>query len=381
MIYVDNAATSWPKPNNVAEKVVESINQIGANPGRGGHRLSVEAGRRVFQTRENIARLFNLEDSKQIVFTLNTTDGLNMVIKGVLSPGDHVITSVLEHNSVLRPLHNLSRNGVDIDIVKCDKNGFIPPQWIHDKINDRTKMVVLNHASNVIGTVQPVEEIGKKLGEQVFFLVDAAQTAGTYPIDLKEMPVDALAFSGHKGLLGPQGTGGLYIAPGQELRFWREGGTGSHSEQPEQPLDMPDRYESGTPNTPGIAGLNAGVEFLLDNGVSKLLGEEKSLIETLYQGIKNLPGIKVYGPGPSSECIPVLSFNHKNMNSQEFSMILDEQYNIACRGGLHCAPKIHEYMGSASSGMVRMSVGPFNTQTEITEIIQAIKEIAEHLGE
>lgn len=381
LIYADNAATSWPKPQGVPDSMREMICDIGANPGRGGHRLSIEAGRLVYQTREKLARFFKLEESERLIFTLNTTDGLNLVIKGILSPGDHVITSVLEHNSVLRPLQNLSRKGLQIDLVECDGEGFIDPDAVLSKVKRNTKMVILNHASNVLGTLQPIEAVGEKLKEKdVFFLVDAAQTAGVCPIDLGSLPVDALAFSGHKGLLGPQGIGGLYIAAGREKGFWREGGTGSHSERPEQPLELPDRYESGTPNTPGIAGLGAGIDFLMANGVSHMLENERQLMQTLYQGIKDLSGVFIYGPGDFSRCVPVMGFNHSKINSQELCMILDQHYDIASRGGLHCAPKIHEFMGTHTSGMARLSLGPFNTREDVKEIIKALEEIDVHLN-
>ena len=313
MIYLDNAATSWPKPPGVKEAMVKFMEEIGANPGRSGHLLSIEAARILYETREALATCFNVKDSSRIVFTLNATESINLALKGLLKPGDHVITSSMEHNSVMRPLRDLEKNGIELSIILCSREGILDPQGVERKIQSNTKMVVLNHASNVTGTLLPIREVGVIARKHnLLFLVDAAQTAGAYPIDVESDGIDLLAFTGHKSLYGPQGTGGLVIGervPEKKMTPLKQGGTGSRSEFEEQPDFLPDRFESGTPNGVGIAGLLAGIHFVLERGVEQIHQYENDLIEKLINGLKEIPQVKLYGPENRVDRIATLSFN------------------------------------------------------------------------
>ncbi len=379
IIYFDNAATSWPKPPEIIAAMQNYLQNIGGSPGRSGHRLSIEAARIVFETREKLAYLFNVPDPLRIVLTKNATEALNIAIFGLLKPGDHVITSSMEHNSVMRPLRMMEAGGVHITVIPCDKAGLIDPAKTVDAIRKNTKAIFITHASNVTGTVLPVSDIGRIARNYGLVLcVDAAQTAGSYPIDVLDMNIDLLAFTGHKSLLGPSGTGGLYIREGLEksIEPLCVGGTGSRSEMETQPDFMPDRYEAGTPNTAGIAGLQAGVEFVLSKGIDEIKGKEENLTKLFIEGISNLPGITLYGPTSSNRRIPVVSFNIDGMDPAAVALELDERFKIMSRSGLHCAPAAHKTIGTYPTGTVRFSFSYFNTQEQIIKSIEALERIS-----
>ncbi|WIF95866.1 aminotransferase class V-fold PLP-dependent enzyme [Caminicella sporogenes] len=376
MIYLDNAATSFPKPEEVYKAVDECFRMFGANPGRSGHKLALQAGRAIFNTREVICELFNIDNPMQIIFTSNATDSLNLAIKGILKKGDHVITSSMEHNSVLRPIKTLEEKGIENTIIKCDENGFIDVTEVEKSIRSNTRLIVMTHASNVTGTIMPIEKVGeiaKKYG--VFFLVDAAQTAGVYDIDVKKMNIDLLAFPGHKGLMGPQGTGGLYIREGLNLKQMKEGGTGSKSESLLQPEIIPDKFESGTPNTPGIVGLGAGIKFILDKGIENIRKHEEELTDYMLKKLAEIKKVKVYGPQDAKKQASVISLNIGDLDSSEVSYALDQVFNIAVRSGLHCAPLAHKIIGTFEQGTVRFSIGYFNTKEDIDKAVEAIRKI------
>lgn len=390
-IYLDNAATSWPKPEAVYQAVDCFNRQLGASPGRGSHSRTLEAGRLLLATRQTLARLFNVADCARIVFTANATESVNLALKGILQPGDHAVISSMEHNAVARPLHVLERSGIGLTAVPCAPDGSLDPQDMEQAIRDNTRLLCLLHASNLTGTIMPVAEVGAiARRRQVLFLVDAAQTAGILPIDVEEQQIDLLAFTGHKGLFGPQGTGGLYIRPGVEVRPLKEGGTGSQSEQVAQPDFMPDRYESGTPNTPGIAGLRAGTRFVMETGLEEIRRREQRLAEMLIDGLREVRGITVYGPAESSRRLAVVSVNIEGMDCGELSFALDQE-GIITRSGLHCAPLAHRTVGAGRlvgqpqepggdsagwPGACRFSPGFFNTPGEIERVIRAVHAIA-----
>ena len=380
LIYLDNAATSFPKPPQVVEAIAHFLTHIGANAGRSGHRLSVEAGRIVYQTREALAELFHVSDPLRIVFGHNVTEMLNLVLKGFLRPGDHVITSSMEHNSVMRPLRALEREGVRVSVIPCSPEGLLDPAEIEKAIRPNTRLIVLNHASNVTGTLLPIREAGEIARRHgIFLLVDAAQTAGAYPIDVEADNIDFLAFTGHKGLLGPTGTGGLYIGPRvplEELRPLKRGGTGSRSELEEQPDFLPDKYESGTQNAAGLAGLGAGVRFVLERGVEEIRRHELELTARLLEGLSSIEGVKVYGPSDLYLRVGIVSFNVEGMEPSEVALRLDEEFGIMCRPGLHCAPSAHKTIGTSPKGTVRFAPGIFNTAEEVEKAVEAVRKIA-----
>ncbi|MGI6575115.1 MAG: aminotransferase class V-fold PLP-dependent enzyme [bacterium] len=377
MIYLDNAATTWPKPETVIAAMGKCLREYGANPGRGGHKLSLAAARVVAETRRLVADLINAEDPMQVIFTANATMALNLAIKGLLLPGDHVIISSMEHNSVVRPLRVLEEQGVLVSRIRCLYDGTFPIEELMMGIRENTRLIILTHVSNVTGTVMPIAEVGAIAKEQgIVFLVDAAQSMGILPVDVQEMHIDLLAFPGHKGLLGPQGTGGLYVRPGLNLRPLYEGGTGSQSESPWQPDVLPDRYESGTLNTVGLAGLGAGIKFLLERQ-EEIRQWEGELTARLLQGLKQIPGVHVYGKVDDKHPLPVVSINIKQYDPAEVAVILDQVFGIACRSGLHCAPAAHQTIGTlANGGTVRLSPGFFNTTGDIDQTLTAIAEIA-----
>jgi cysteine desulfurase family protein len=380
MIYFDNAATSFPKPNIVYDSIMRAMKEYGANPGRSGHKLALKLGREIYETRELIAKLFNIDNPMNVIYTFNCTDSLNLGIKGILNKGDHVITTSMEHNSVLRPLKALEKDGVEITIVNGDFAGRINPKDIEESIKENTKLIVTTHISNLTGTIMPIEEIGEIAKKNnIYYLVDAAQSAGVYNIDVKKMHIDLLAFPGHKGLLGPQGTGALYIGDNIDLREMKQGGTGSASHLLEQPDVNPDRYESGTPNGPGIVGLGTGIKYILDEGIDNIRKYEEKLTEYFIEELKKIDGIKIYGPLNAKEQAAVVSINIKDEDSSEISYILDEYYNIAVRPGLHCAPMAHKTIGTFEQGVVRFSFGVFNTFDEIELGIKALKEISKEV--
>lgn len=378
-IYFDNAATSWPKPPEVHAAMQKYMRKIGANPGRSGHRLSVEAARIIFDSREKLAQLFNVDDPLRIVMTKNATEGLNIAISGLLKPGDHVITSSMEHNSVMRPLRAKERRGVSLTVIPCDKTGMIDPGQISAAIKKNTKAIFMTHASNVTGTIMPIADIGCIAREcGLVFCVDAAQTAGCYPIDVEAMNIDLLAFTGHKSLFGPSGTGGLYIREGLEKRIEPLciGGTGSRSEVEEQPDFMPDRYEAGTPNTVGIAGLQAGVDFILSEGIFQIKKKEEALVKTFMEGVRDLADMMIYGQTGMQKRTPVVSFNISGMDPAAIALELDERYKIMSRSGIHCAPSAHKTIGTYPMGTVRFSFSYFNTPEQVAKAVEAIKKIS-----
>jgi cysteine desulfurase family protein len=379
IIYFDNAATSWPKPPEVNSAMQKYMRKIGANPGRSGHRLSIEAARIIYSAREKLAQLFNVDDPLRIVMTKNATEGLNIAISGLLKVGDHVITSSMEHNSVMRPLRAMERRGVNLTVIPCDKSGMIDPAQISAAIRKNTKAIFITQASNVTGTVMPVDDIGRIAREHgLVFCVDAAQTAGCYPIDVEAMNIDLLVFTGHKSLFGPSGTGGLYIREGLENKIGPlcVGRTGSRSEVEEQPDFMPDSYEAGTPNTVGIAGLQAGLEFVLSEGIAQIKRKEEGLVKTFMEGIKCLPGVMLYGQTDTQKRTPVVSFNITGMDPAAVALELDERFKIMSRSGIHCAPSAHKTIGTYPMGTVRFSFSYFNTQEQIAKAIDAIRKIS-----
>ena len=379
MIYFDNAATSWPKPPEVKEAMVRFMEEIGANPGRSGHLLSIEAARIIYETRETLSTLFNVKDPSRIVFTQNATESINLALKGLLRPGDHIITSSMEHNSVMRPLRDMEKKGVKLSVVPCSPKGELDSRDIKKKIQSRTRMIVLNHASNVTGTLLPVGEVGRMAKEHgLLFLVDAAQTAGAYPIDMESDGIDLLAFTGHKSLYGPQGTGGLVIGERineKEMIPLKHGGTGSRSEFEEQPDFLPDRFESGTPNAVGIAGLLAGVRFVLKQGVEPIRRHESHLIEKLIEGFKDIPQITLYGPEEMKDRIATLSFNIENLSPSEVASLLEEEFGILSRPGLHCVPSAHKTIGTFPKGTVRFSLSTFTSDGEVKRSIEAVRHL------
>ncbi|SHE79921.1 cysteine desulfurase family protein [Desulforamulus putei DSM 12395] len=377
MIYFDSAATSWPKPPEVWQAMEQFIREVGASPGRAGHKQTVEANRIVDETRQLLADLFNVGDHQRIIFTLNATDSLNLAIKGLLRSGDHVITSSMEHNSVTRPLYTLEFYGVQVTKVQCDNQGNIDVNEIEKAIRANTRAIVMTHASNVTGTVMPVEEVGRIAARhRIHFVVDAAQTAGLLDIDVKKLNISILTFPGHKSLLGPQGTGGLYIREDVQLRTLREGGTGSGSETPAQPDMLPEKYESGTLNAVGIAGLGAGVKFLRKVGLAKIREHELRLTRRFLEGAAQIKGLHIYGPEDMEKRVPVVSFRIDGYKAGQVGNLLDKEYNIACRAGLHCAPDAHRTLGTFEEKLVRFSFSYFNKPEEVDFALHALGKIA-----
>ena len=379
MIYLDNAATTFPKPEAVYNAMMDCMKNYCANPGRAGHKLAMKAAREIYDTRENIAKLFNIDNPMNIVFTNNATDSLNLAIKGVVNKGDHIITTSMEHNSVIRPIKALEKVGVENTIVQCDEQGFLNIDDLEKSIKPNTKLIVTTHASNVCGTlidIKSISEIANK--HNILYLIDASQTVGVYDIDLKDIKADMLAAPGHKGLLGPQGTGILYIREGLNIGILKEGGTGSRSEDLFQPDLFPDKYESGTHNTPGIVGLNEGVKFIFKEGIDKIKEHEEELCKYMLERLEEVPNIIIYGPKDANKRASVISINIGNMDSGEITFLLDSEYNIATRSGIHCAPLAHKTLGTLEQGAVRFSIGYFNTKEEIDKAVAALKEIAKN---
>lgn len=376
MIYLDNAATTYPKPEKVYDAVLDCMKNYCANPGRAGHKLAMRAAREIYDARENIAKLFNIDNPMTIVFTNNATDSLNLAIKGVVKKGDHIITTSMEHNSVIRPIKSLEKDGIENTIVECDKDGFLNPDDIKNAIKENTKLIVTTHASNVAGTIVDIKSVGEIAKEKnILYLVDASQTAGVYDINVKDINVDMIAAPGHKCLLGPQGTGILYIKEDLNVDILKEGGTGSRSEDLFQPDLTPDKYESGTHNTPGIVGLNEGVKFILETGIDNIRAHEEELCQYMLDRLKEVPNIVIYGPKDSKKRAAVISINIPKIDSGEITFLLDSEYNIATRSGIHCAPLAHKTLGTIEQGAVRFSLGYFNTKKDIDEAVKALKEI------
>lgn len=380
MIYLDNAATTWPKPEGVLSAIQRVMTNFGSNPGRGNHQGSIGTGKVVYHVRELLAQLFGVKDPNSIVFTQNATHALNQGIWGLLKSGDHVITTSMEHNSVWRPLKYLERTGVSVEVIQCNHAGQLEPRKITAAIRSNTKLIVTTHASNVTGTILPIAQIGEIAREQgIFYMVDASQSAGTLPINVQEMGIDLLAFPGHKGLYGPQGTGGLYVGPNVTLQPLLQGGTGSHSELELLPDMLPDRLESGTLNAVGIAGLGAGVEYILDKGIDSIHKQEMDLCQHLVEGLSKIPGIILYGPENWNERTAVLSINLERINANEVGYILDRVFGIAVRTGLHCAPQAHRTIGTLNQGTIRFSPAMFNSHEDIENTILAMQQITKEL--
>jgi cysteine desulfurase family protein len=380
IIYFDNAATSYPKPEEVIQAMVHFSRIIGGSPGRSGHRLSIEAGRIIYEARERVCQLFGFKDSSRVVFGANATEGMNQGLKGLLRPGDHVITSSMEHNSVMRPLRAMVEEALELTVVPCSPEGFLAPQDVERAIQKNTRMVVLNHASNVTGGLQPLREVGHICREKgILFFVDAAQSAGAITIDMEREKIDLLAFTGHKALFGPQGTGGLLIGERvdeKELIPVKRGGTGSRSELEEQPDFLPDLCESGTPNTVGLAGLLAGLDFVLREGVERIREHERGLTDRLLRGLLEIPGATVYGPLDARKQLATVSFKLQGLSPSEVGLRLDENFGILCRVGLHCSPSSHRTIGTFPQGTVRFGLSYFNDDAEIDLALGAVSQLA-----
>ena len=378
LIYLDSGATTFPKPEEVYRQMDRFYRDYGVNPGRSGYDLCMIAVTMVEETRKLLTRFFNGTDYNRLIFSLNGTDALNLAIFGLLEDGDHAITTTVEHNSVLRPLYHLSRDSnVEVDHIPFDSRGFVDPDAIKRKMKKNTRMVVVNHGSNVIGTVQPIKEIGALCRERgITFLVDTAQTAGKIPIDMEAMNIDVVAFTGHKSLMGPMGTGGLYVREGVEVRHTRAGGTGVRSAIRAHLDEYPYRLEYGTGNLPGIAGLNAGVKWVEERGLHTIHEHESKLLRMLRDGLREIDGVTLYCQDDLTDHIAVLAFNVDGLEAMDTGTMLDVDYNIACRTGLHCAPMVHEQLGTDKiHGTVRFGLGPFNTEEDIATAVQAVGEI------
>ena len=377
MIYLDSSATSFLKPPQVAEAVFRSFNTIG-NAGRGAHAPTLNASRLIYDTREKLAALFCTPDPSRIAFTCNATEALNIAIHGAIHPGEHVITTACEHNSVLRPLYLKEKEGTELTIIPADKKGRIRYDLLESSVKSNTSAIVLTHASNLSGNVTDlafVSNFAKKHG--LLLIVDASQTAGNLPINVVKMGIDILCFTGHKGLFGPQGTGGLYVREGLTLSPLKSGGSGIHSFDRQHPTDMPTALEAGTLNGHGIAGLNAGLDYILSTGVKNIHAKEISLARRFVNGISDISDLKLYGDIDAPLRTPIISLNIGNMSSASVSDILWEDYEICVRAGAHCAPLMHKTLGTEKQGAVRFSFSCFNTEAEIDTAIQAMHEIAE----
>lgn len=377
MIYLDSSATSFLKPPQVAEAVFRSFNTIG-NAGRGAHAPTLNASRLIYDTREKLAALFGTPDPSRIAFTCNATEALNIAIHGAIHPGEHVITTACEHNSVLRPLYLKEKEGTELTIIPADKKGRIRYDLLESSVKSNTSAIVLTHASNLSGNVTDlafVSNFAKKHG--LLLIVDASQTAGSLPINVVKMGIDILCFTGHKGLFGPQGTGGLYVREGLTLSPLKSGGSGIHSFDRQHPTDMPTALEAGTLNGHGIAGLNAGLDYILSTGVKNIHTKEISLARRFVNGISDISDLKLYGDIDAPLRTPIISLNIGNMSSASVSDILWEDYEICVRAGAHCAPLMHKTFGTEKQGAVRFSFSCFSTEAEIDTAIQAMHEIAE----
>lgn len=381
MIYLDHAATSWPKPECVHDAVSRYMRDVGASPGRSGHRRANDAERLRLDAREAVAELFGVSDPMRVVFTLNGTTALNMVLRGLLTPGAHAVTTGMEHNAVMRPLRALEQQGVAVDVARCGTDGTLEPAAVDEHIRPETRLIIVNHASNVCGTVLPIREIGELARARgVPLLVDAAQTAGVWPLDMRADNVDLLAFTGHKGLLGPSGTGGLIISEGfdiDRLPPLVAGGTGSRSEQESQPDFLPDKYEAGTPNTAGLAGLAAGVRYVLELGVEQVRARTQGWTERLINGLRRIEGVRLVGTQDARRQVAVVSFTIDGWSVSELAHALDERFGIMCRPGLHCAPRAHRTLGTLPHGTLRFALGSSSSEDEVDAALAAVAQLAQ----
>lgn len=379
LVYLDNAATTFPKPAQVLQEMLEDYARLGVSPGRGSYDLAAECAHYVHDVRRELSGFFGSEDPTRVVFTQNATDALNMVIMGLVEPEDHVVSSRLEHNSVLRPLHHLREQGlIDFSLVPFDGQGFIDPQDVAEAITSRTRFVVLNHVSNVLGTIQPVKEIGRVCAERgIPFILDVSQSAGLVPIDMEAMQVHAVAFTGHKALLGPSGIGGIVLRDGIDVRATRFGGTGFESWSDEHPREFPYRLEAGTLNVLGIMGLAAGLRYIAQRSLEEIVAHEMSLLQDLLDGLFGVKNLTMYAATGLENHVALLSCNLQGLDPEDFAAILDGDFNIATRSGLHCAPLVHRDMGTAPRGSVRFSLGPLNCPEDVSATLAAVRAIAD----
>ncbi len=377
MIYMDNAATTMHKPKEMIEAVVHAMNSMG-NAGRGANTAALDASRVIYNTRESLAKFFHAEGAKQIVFTNNSTESLNIAIQGVLKPGDHVITTMLEHNSVLRPIYAMQELGVEVSIVKSDSDGTIRYEDFSNLLKSNTKAIVCTNGSNLTGNYIEISKVGAiAKAHGLVLIVDASQTAGVFPIDVQAMQIDILCFTGHKGLLGPQGTGGMYVRPGIEVMPLKRGGTGVDTYNKNQPKEMPTRLEAGTLNGHGIAGLGASINYINNEGMDAIRKREQALMWMFYEGVKDIPNVKVYGDFSNKNRCAIVTLNIGDYDSSEVSDELLVTYGISTRPGAHCAPLMHQALGTVEQGAVRFSFSHYNTEEEVEIAINAVKELAE----
>lgn len=378
IIYLDNAATTYPKPRQMLDAMTSAYARIGVSPGRGSYDLAVEAEEMVQETRVKVARFFGGSDPDRVIFAGNATDALNLIIQGLAGPGDHIVSTRLEHNSVLRPLHHLHQSGViEYDLVPFDGSGFVDPDAVVRAIRPNTRAVIVCHASNVLGTIQPIEEIGRLCRDrEVPLIIDAAQSAGTVPIDMAAWHVAAVAFTGHKSLLGPTGIGGLVLNSLLEIRSTRFGGTGIDSKNPVHTQTFPHRLEAGTLNLLGILGLSAGMDFVLNEGLASIHGREMELLARLRDGLSAVQGVELYCGENLDGHLGLLTVNIRGIDPEDLGAILDADFGIAVRSGLHCAPLVHRDLGQYPRGGVRFSLGPFNTPEDIDAAVEAMTLIA-----
>lgn len=379
-VYLDNAATSWPKPPAVAAAMSRFLEEVGANPGRSGHRLSIEAGRIVESAREAVAELFHAGDPLRVVFGANVTEALNLALCGLLRPGDHVITSSVEHNSMMRPLRQLEREGIELTVIACAADGTLDPAHIEAAIRPNTKLIALTQASNVMGTLLPVAQAGRMAREHgLLLLVDTAATAGAIAIDMSRDNIDLLAFTGHKSLLGPTGTGGLVIGERvdvTQMRPLKRGGTGSYSSEEEQPRFLPDAFESGTLNAVGLAGLEAGIRWIQARGIEAIHARHSTILAQLLDGLGAIPGVTLYGTRDPARQVDTIAFNIAGMSPSEAGFLLDDEFGIQTRIGLHCAPAAHKTIGTYPDGTIRFAPGIFMTDDDVRYALDAVEQLA-----
>jgi len=374
-VYLDNAATSWPKPETVYTAVDHFMREVGCTPGRGGHRREEEAQRIADETRGALAQLFHASDPQGVAFTLNATQAINMALKGFLRPGDHVVTSSIEHNAMWRPLQALQRRGVRLTAVPCAPDGTMDPADVEGALRRHTRLVAMLHASNVLGTVLPIPEVAEVAHRHgALLLVDAAQTAGAYPIDMQAMGIDLLAFAGHKGTYGPHGTGGLVLSPAIQLETWMEGGSGVLSRPDTMPEELPMRLEAGTQNAAGLAGLLAGVKFVLEQGVDRIRAHEMALAGRLIERLQAVPGLRVLGPGDLERRTAVVSVTVQDYVPDQLAAVLDKVFDVATRAGLHCAPQAHRVAETLDRGALRFSPGFFTTAQEVDYAVESLQQ-------
>ncbi|MEZ3433813.1 MAG: aminotransferase class V-fold PLP-dependent enzyme [Lachnospiraceae bacterium] len=376
MIYMDNAATTMHKPQAVIDAVVAAMSSMG-NAGRGANEASLSASRVIYDTRDKLCRFFGGENPRQIVFTNNSTESLNIAIKGLLNPGDHVITTMLEHNSVLRPLYEMEKKGVELTIVRSNKKGTFSLKDMEEAIRPETRMIICTNGSNLTGNYIDIEKVGELAhAHGLLFVVDASQTAGVFPIDVRKMHIDVLCFTGHKGLLGPQGIGGMYVREGLSIRPLKSGGSGVQTYSKTHPAEMPTALEAGTLNGHGIAGLNAAVSYINEIGIDTIREKEQSLMRRFYEGVKDIPGVTLYGDFESFNRCAIVTLNIGDYDSSEVSDELLTEYGISTRPGGHCAPLMHEALGTVEQGAVRFSFSHYNTDEEVDIAIKAVRELA-----